>query len=38
MVYLRVGEDAYTHLDFLWGVHNMELVYGPTMELMEQYK
>jgi len=34
----RVGEDAYTHLDFLWGVHNMELVYGPTMDLMEQYK
>eukprot|EP00092_Neocalanus_flemingeri_P040675 GFUD01044286.1.p1 GENE.GFUD01044286.1~~GFUD01044286.1.p1 ORF type:complete len:433 (+),score=113.78 GFUD01044286.1:321-1619(+) len=33
----RVDEDAYTHLDFLWGMHNMEKVYGPTMELMEKY-
>ena len=34
---LRVDEDAYTHLDFLWGMHNIEKVYGPTMELMEKY-
>ena len=34
---VRVAEDDYTHLDFLWGIHNTELVYGPTMDLMEQY-
>merc|ERR1711892_145178 len=33
----RVDEDAYTHLDFLWGMHNVEKVYGPTMDLMRQY-
>ena len=37
MTNVRVAEDDYTHLDFLWGVHNTELVYGPTMDLMEEY-
>ena len=33
----RVDEDAYTHLDFLWGMQNVEKVYGPTMQIMENY-
>ena len=33
----RVDDDDYTHLDFLWGVHNLEMVYGPTFELMRKY-
>lgn len=34
---IRVPEDAYTHLDFLWGIHNRKMVYGPTLEIMDQY-
>ena len=33
----RVEEDAYTHTDFIWGVHNLEKLYGPTMEIMDKY-
>lgn len=35
--YVRVEEDEYTHLDFIWAIHNPTLLYGPTMDLMEQY-
>jgi len=33
----RVPEDAYMHNDFLWGIHSREMVYQPTLELMEKY-
>ena len=33
----RVEEDAYTHTDFMWGVHNLEKLYGSTMEIMDKY-
>ena len=34
---VRVPEDEYTHLDFTWGIHNMEILYGPTIEEMKKY-
>ena len=33
----RVDDDGYTHLDFLWAMHNRRLLYQPTLELMKQY-
>ena len=33
----QVEERQYTHLDFLWGIHNREIVYGPTIHVMKQY-
>ena len=33
----KVDEPAYTHLDFLWGVHNLKKVYGPTLDIMKQF-
>ena len=33
----RVEEDAYTHLDFLWAMHNRKLLYQPTIEIMKEY-
>jgi len=33
----RVDEKEYTHLDFLWGMHNMEKVYGTTLKVMKNY-
>ena len=33
----RVEEDAYTHTDFMCGVHNLEKSYGSTMEIMDKY-
>lgn len=33
----EVAEAAYTHLDFLWGIHNRKLLYGPTLEFMKKY-
>ena len=33
----RVNDDGYTHLDFLWAMHNRRLLYQPTLELMKQY-
>merc|ERR1711892_436652 len=32
----KADEPAYTHLDFLWGVHNLEKVYGPTLDLLKK--
>jgi hypothetical protein len=32
-----VEEDEYTHLDFIWAINNPSLLYGPTMDLMDQY-
>lgn len=31
-------EKSYTHLDFLWGVHNYQDLYRQTLELMEKYE
>jgi len=33
----RVAEANYTHLDFLWGMNNLKLVYGPTLDIMASY-
>lgn len=37
VINVRVPEDQYTHLDFIWGVHSREMVYEPTLELMAKY-
>jgi hypothetical protein len=33
----RVPEAAFTHLDFIWGMGSREMVYLPTLALMEQF-
>ena len=30
-------EKAYTHVDFLWGIHNHQDLYRQTLELMDKY-
>ena len=33
----RLPEPAYTHLDFLWGQHNPELLHSQILSLMQKY-
>ena len=33
----RLPEPAYTHLDFLWGLHNPELLHSQILSLMQKY-
>jgi len=33
----RVADDDYTHTDFIWGIHSVDLVYKPTIDLMKKY-
>jgi len=33
----EMEEKAYTHLDFIWGIHNYHDLYNHTLKLMEKY-
>ena len=33
----EMEEKSYTHLDFLWGVHNYHNLYHQTLILMEKF-
>lgn len=33
----RVPDDDFTHTDFIWGIHSVDLVYKPTIEIMKKY-